>query len=658
MRKNIFIAAAIVFGNMISLAAVTVPAIFSDGAVLAKREKVPVFGYGTPGEKVTVKFDRQICKTAVGADGRWEVAMNLKNSPEGPFELHINDKVIKDVIVGEVFLASGQSNMEFKLLRAEGFKDICKLPPNRRLRYFKIKNNYSGTPISELHGEWVSADSTTLGEYCAVGYFFAKKLHDTLNIPVGIVNASWGGTALECWMSKESIAPFPAAVEIGQKRLDSLNSHPERLQKFLRANAAWAKKYGRDDIPVKFPPENAKWTPHSGDIKGGGIYWLRNRITLTETDVKDRWRIYLGRIYAPIKVYIGGIEVACGDLKKAWSNSQFGVWVPRGTVSAGTHELLIRYWISHDKMHMPQPFKFGSCTIDGKNWEIYREKSFPACTGKMLKSRPKPLGNAPLPERQWYRLYNAMIHPLVPYCFSGVLWYQGEGNASRYAGYGELFSSLITDWRKKFKNENLPFYFCQLPSFMMPSADPGDCGNWTYLRQEQSKTSKLPHTGMAIITDAGECKDIHPLNKKDPGERMAAIALKQIYGKNIPSQSPEAVKAVRRANQVEISFSHTNGGLTAAMIPEKLPLKKSNKTFTELIRRSPETQLEGFALCGADGKWFWADQAQISGETVIVSSAKVADPVKVRYNWSNFPLGNLFDKAGFPAAPFELPCSQ
>ena len=242
MKKNILIAAVICFGSIISQAAVTVPDIFSKGAVLARRENVPVFGKGTPGEKVTVKFDRQIHQTVAGTDGKWEVALNLKNSPAGPFELQINDTVIKDVIVGEVFLASGQSNMEFKLYRAEGFKDICQLPPNSRIRYFKVKNNYSGTPISEVHGEWVFADSTTLGEFCAVGYFFAKKIHDTLNVPVGIVNASWGGTALECWMSKESVAPFPAAVAIGQKRLDALNSHPARLQKFLRANAAWAEK--------------------------------------------------------------------------------------------------------------------------------------------------------------------------------------------------------------------------------------------------------------------------------------------------------------------------------------------------------------------------------------------------------------------------------
>ena len=658
MIKNIFIAAVIFCGSMISLAAVTVPDIFSDGAVLAKREDVPVFGRGTPGEKVTVKFDRKVFKTTVGTDGKWEVVMNLKNSPAGPFELHINDKIIRDVVVGEVFLAAGQSNMEFKLYRAEGFKEIVKLPPNKLLRHFKIKNNYAATPISEVQGQWVSADPSTLVEYCAVGYFFAKKLHDTLNIPVGIVNASWGGTALECWMSKESLAPFPETVAIGDARLKALNTHPERLKKFLKANAAWEKKYGRTDIPVKFPSKDAKWLPHSGDIRGGGICWLRNRITLTEKDVKDDFRIYLGRIYAPVKVFIDGKEVANGDLETAWSYSQFGVYVPAGTFAAGTHEVLIRYWISHDKMHMPQPFRFGSFNIDGKNWEIYREKSFPVCSGAMRKECPAPLGNAPLPERQWSRLYNAMIHPLIPYRFSGMLWYQGEGNASRYANYGKVFSSLITDWRKKFRHEDLPFYFCQLPSYMMPSESPGECGNWSYLRREQTEAAKLPGTGMAVITDAGECRDIHPLNKKIPGERMAALALKHIYGQDIPYQSPAAVKALRRGKNIEITFSHTDGGFVAAAIPETLPLKKSNRTFTKLIRRSPEAQLEGFALCGTDGKWFWADKAQISGDKVVVSSSKVPVPVKVRYNWSNFPLGNLYSKAGFPAAPFELVVSE
>ncbi len=658
MKKSIFIAAAIIFGNIISLAAVTVPDIFSRGAVLAKRKNVPVFGSGTPGEKVTVKFDRQIYTTTVTTDGKWKVSLNLENSPAGPFELHINDKVIEDVIVGEVFLTSGQSNMEFKLSRAEGFGEIRKLPPNRNIRFFEVENTYSAHPVSEVHGKWICADSTTLPKFCAVGYFFAKKLHDTLVVPVGIVDASWSGTALECWMSKESLAPFPDTVKQGEKRLNALHTHPERLKKYLKTNGEWEKKYGRTDIPVQLPPANVRWQPYSGSFVRSGISWLRNNITISEKDAKEPLLIYLGRIYAPMKIFIDGELIAEGDLVKAWSYSQFHLQLPAGKFTAGNHELLIRYWVSHDKMYMPQPFRFGSFAINGKNWEIYREKSFPACTGEMLKSRPAPLGNAPLPERQWSRLYNAMIHPLIQYCFSGVLWYQGEGNASRFANYGKVFSSLITDWRKKFNNDALPFYFCQLPSYMMPSADPGECGTWVSLRKEQTEALKLPHTGMAVLTDAGECRDIHPLNKRPAGERLAALALKQLYGKDIPAYSPTALQTVRRENQIEISFFHTDGGLTAATIPEKIALKKSNDSWIKLVRRSPDAQLEGFALCGSDGKWFWADNAQITGTTVTVSSKKVPHPVKVRYNWSNFPLGNLYNNAGFPAAPFELPVSD
>ena len=193
---------------------------------------------------------------------------------------------------------------------------------------------------------------------------------------------------------------------------------------------------------------------------------------------------------------------------------------------------------------------------------------------------------------------------------------------------------------------------------MMPSADPGECGTWVNLRKEQTEALNLPDTGMAVLTDAGECRDIHPLNKRPAGERMAALALKQLYGKDIPAYSPTALQAVRREKQIEISFFHTDGGLTAATIPEKIALKKSNDSWIKLVRRSPDAQLEGFALCGSDGKWFWADNAQITGTTVTVSSKKVPHPVKVRYNWSNFPLGNLYNNAGFPAAPFELPVSD
>lgn len=655
MKKYLLLALA--FGSMVLQAAVTVPDIFSDRAVLARHENVPVFGGGSPGEKVTVKFNDQIRETIVGTDGKWEVALNLKNSPVGPFKLHINDRVFSDVIVGEVFLLSGQSNAEYLLRNVAGLEEAIRLPENRLIRHFKVKNTTSAVPVAKLQGQWVYANSRNLPSFSALGYFFAKKLHDTLHVPVGIVNSSWGGTYLESWMSQESVAPFPAAVKIGEKRLADMRSYPERFKKFLAQTAAWEQKYGRTDSPVKFPGKDALWQEHSGSISGGGICWLRNKITLSEADVTKGFQIYLGRLYAPAKVYIDGVEVLNGDVNTAWSHKPFGTWVKPGRFTAGEHEVMIRYWISHDNMHLPQPFRFGSCKIDGKNWEIYREKSFPKCTGEMRKTRPVQLGNAPGTAGQWYHIYNAMIHPLFPFRFAGVLWYQGEANATRYQGYGELFSAMITDWRQKFRDEKLPFFFCQLAAFMDPASNP-DSGYWQYLRQEQSEALQLPHTGMVVITDAGEIRDIHPRNKQLPGERLAALALNKIYGRNVPCTSPTAVKSVRHNGIVTVSFSHTDGGLTAAVIPAQLPLKTGNQTFTRLIRRSPAAQLEGFALCGADGKWFWADKAEISGETVVVSSNKVAQPVKIRYNWSNFPIGNLFSRAGFPIAPFETPVTE
>ena len=445
MIKTISAAVVAFFAAIVSFAAVTVPDIFSDGAVLAKREKVPVFGRGTPGEKVTVKFGSQQRTAIVGTDGRWEVTLNLKNAPALPQELHINGMVIKDVIPGEVFLASGQSNMSFRLNRAAGFADELKLPPNRNIRCFQVQNNYASEPVSELRGRWFSASARTLKDFNAVGYFFAKKLHDTLASPVGIVNASWGGTPLESWMSKESIAPFPETVKVGKVRLDLLKSHPARLQKFLRATAAWEQKYQRSDIPVKLPAADANWRAHSGNISGGGVCWLRNRIVISPDDAKNGFNIFFGRIYAPAKLFIDGKEIMSADAENAWSHREFKTAIRPGELSAGEHEILVRYFISHDRMHLPQPFRFGSFSIDGKGWDIHREKSFPVCAGEVLKERPKPLGKAPAPERQWYRLYNAMIHPLIPYCLSGVIWYQGEGNASRYANYGKVFSAMIVD---------------------------------------------------------------------------------------------------------------------------------------------------------------------------------------------------------------------
>jgi sialate O-acetylesterase len=237
---------------------------------------------------------------------------------------------------------------------------------------------------------------------------------------------------------------------------------------------------------------------------------------------------------------------------------------------------------------------------------------------------------------------------------SGVIWYQGEANSKTYEDYDQLFRALITQWRNDFKNPQLPFFWCNLAPYRDKSADPSLVTEWANLRLKQTQVLDLPHTGEAILTDAGEMKDIHPRNKKVPGERLAALALARVYGRNIPCTGPAAVKAVREKNAAVISFKDVYDGLEAKAVPATYVVKSKEGKTAPLKRNSPDTQLEGFALCGKDGKWFWADKAVIRGKQIVLSSAKVQEPVKVRCGLQNNPTCNLYNKAGFPVVPFEI----
>lgn len=634
-------------------AAVELPAIFSDHAVLAKRNGVPVFGYAAPGETVTVKFNGQQHTVKAGADGRFLIRLDLADCPKGPHELQVNDRVIKDVLVGEVFLASGQSNMEFTLNGAIGLQEVLKQPANQEIRHFKVGNRYSLIPTRKMSGQWVIAQASTLPKFSAIGYFFARKLHRELNVPVGIVNSSWGGTPIECWMSEESLQPFPVTVKVGEEALARERNYPQVFRQFLTDIAAWQKKFGREDIPVKLPGSDARWQPHSGSgMPGNGVFWLRNRIKITPQEAEKGFLLRLNRIYSPVQVFIGRVKVAEFPAESAWRNDFLVTPVPGGKISAGEHEVLLRYFSNVDHMYFPQPHRYGTYVINGKNWEIYREKEFGKPTGPALKERPQHPGVAPSPVTKWSRLYNAMIYPLQPYHFSGVIWYQGEANAGRPAEYARIFPAMIRDWREKFEDPQLPFIFCQLAAYRLPVADPGNTGTWPLLREAQHAACKLENTGMVVLTDAGEALDIHPRNKLVPGERMADLALAMIYQRQIPCRGPEAVNARRNGNKVEITFEY--GDLVAAKLPEKVIHKSIIDTSAKLIRRSPGSSLESFALCGPDGKWYWADEAEISGNRVIIRSAEVPDPVKVRFAYTDHPLANLFNTDGWPAVPFEL----
>ena len=542
--------------------------------------------------------------------------------------------------------------MNFRLKSCENSNKLKTAAANPQIRFFYVERNFSLTPQDDLDGKWVIFSPKNMGLFSGVAYFFAAELHQKLNVPVGIIQSTIGGTRIESWMSQQSLNPFPHTSNRGREYLMRHREYPVIYKKFLADNAAWEKKFHRADTPHAAPPADAKWSKKPARIPGSGIIWLKTTFRISPKSAKKGFVLNFEKIFMPTSIWIDGEKVGeCAD--RAWELASYTLNVPGGKFASGDHTLMLRIHASRS----PVPFrnvKINKSQLKS-DWQMYREKAFPALTRAGKKACPPTPGQPVNPIRQlWSSLYNAMIHPLIPYRLSGVIWYQGESNAKEAWEYGKLFPAMITDWRERFEDKELPFFFCLLAPYRPKDSNPAAFG-WGDLRAAQMNALALDKTGMAVLFDAGETSDIHPLDKATPGKRLAAQALAKVYGKKIPCESPMATHAVKSSGSVTIHFAHADGGLIATEVPKIQHMRKTAGQTAPIIRMSPDTQLEGFVLCDRDGKWFWADKAELSGDnTVTVSAAAVPDPVKVRYCWSNNPTCNLFNRAGFPAAPFEL----
>jgi sialate O-acetylesterase len=279
------------------------------------------------------------------------------------------------------------------------------------------------------------------------------------------------------------------------------------------------------------------------------------------------------------------------------------------------------------------------------------EYEFPAIPAEKTAVAPQPPANPPGLHSVASFLFNGMVRPIIPYAIRGVIWYQGEANTGRACQYRTSFPLLISDWRKQWNQGDFPFYFCQLPIYRPKVSMPGESG-WAELREAQSMALKLPNTGQAVTIDVGETGNLHPRNKKDVGERLALIALARDYGKAIPFSGPVYDSIKVESGKAILSFQHTDGGLTAKPLPQTDAVNSLTNETAPLVRNSPNSQLEGFAICGEDRKWVWAD-AKIDGNNVIVWSDKVPSPAAVRYAWADNPTCNLTNGPGLPASPFR-----
>ena len=651
---------------------VKLPAIISDHMVLRRTAKVPVWGNAAPGEDVTVSLNGQTAKAKADAAGKWTTFLNLKDSGPGPFEMTVagtNKLILADVMVGEVWLASGQSNMAMSVGATIDAAQEIAGSANPMLRQFTVPRNATTKLQDDTQGSWVIASPKTTGSFSAAGYFFIKKLHGELKVPVGLMNSSWSGTPIEGWISMEGTDSVPDFKRFREQSYASIDGYPGQKSAFVAALGAWIKENGRQDKPVADAAAFAGmdvstdgWTPvkFPGAVTGTGLpqtgaVWIRKEITIPANRTG-----YPIQLALPIdgydSVYWNGKllnQVTCEEFHAPGSVRSKGPYnIPPGDNKVGKNILAIRFYEPAGPAKITDvPMTAWATPIKGE-WLAKTEFEFPALDASKAVPAPLPPAKSP-PTAEWVSgcLFNGMINPLRPYAISGVIWYQGEANAGNAFKYRSTFPLLIADWRKQWNQGDFPFYFCQLANHMGKRSTPGE-SKWAELREAQSMALKVPNTGQAVLIDIGEAGDIHPRNKKDAGERLARLALANDYGKSIPSSGPVYDSMKIGNSKAILSFKHADAELVAKPLPATYTVKSSAKETAPLLRNSPGSELEGFAICGDDKKWVWAD-ARIDGATVVVWSDKVPAPVAVRYAWADNPTCNLYNRADLPAPPFR-----
>lgn len=659
-------------GSSPAWADVVLPTILSDHMVLQKTAKARIWGKADPGEAVSVTLGKLTGKATAGPDGKWAVVLNLSESKTGPFEMVVQGKnriAIADVVVGEVWVASGQSNMEFALKNVIGADEEIAASANPMLRQFLVQKATSFEPLDQCKGEWTVAGPETSARFTAVGYFFGKRLQKELHVPVGILSSNWGGTPVEAWTSQEAFATVPELKEGGDRQIADFKAYPEKKVAYVTAFGKWLADNAREDKPTPdaalyaaptVAPEGWVKIQLPGLVTGqglpqSGVFWLRKEISIDAKQANTPLNLDLGVMEGFESVYWNGQFIKATTFNDLpGQNALRRCSIPANQVKEGTAVLAIRIYapVSSPKFNSGGILRAGPLPMPiGNEWLAKAESAFPALDAQQVAAAPQaPLAGPSQPNIAG-SLYGGMIAPIVPYAIRGAIWYQGESNAGRAWQYRTSFPLMINDWRAQWKQGKFPFYFCQLANYGAKNPKPEEHG-WAELREAQTETLKVPHTGQAVLIDIGESGDVHPRNKQDVGDRLAVLALAKDYGKQIAFSGPVYQSVKIEKGKARLTFTSLHGGLVARPVPATY-VKCSARNETEpLVRNSPQSELEGFAICGEDKQWVWAD-AKIEGQSVVVWSDKVPAPVAVRYGWAMNPTCNLYNKAGFPASPFR-----
>jgi sialate O-acetylesterase len=607
--------------------------IFGDNMVLQREKKNTIWGWSDPGDKVKVKIGDKSAIGIAGPDRRWQV--KIQPPPAGgPYTVKIAGHQaveLHNVLVGDVWLCGGQSNMQVPLPFARNGEDEVKAANYPEIRFFSVASHPAYHHTDLVEGTWKVVSPETADRLSAVAYYFARKVQQEIHVPIGLLVDALGGTPAEAWTSAAALRPL--------KDFDIPLAELEELA------AAGAPEYGnyvmhwydQYDVGVKgdwAAPDfdDSKWK--SVDVPGGfselgvpdtpALAWFRREIALPDPLPAGRALLFLGSIERMDTAYINGAWVGAS----AWVENPRAYFIPDGVLKPGRNIVAVRVLKTKPQggfLGKPEELRL-----------VLGDKTSIALAGKwkgQLSVDARPPHPLPIGYENWpvmpSVLYEGMLAPIAPLSITGVLWYQGEQNSERGFQYRRILPAMIADWRKLWAQGNFPFYIVSLPAFGHRSVTPSDDA-WAETRESQAvAAASVPDCCLAVTIDTGDPDNIHPQDKRPVGERLALCALAKRYGKRVVYSGPTLASIERLPGSIRLRFAHTDGGL---------------------VVKGPK--LEEFAIAGEDRKWYWAD-AHLEENTVVVSSPSVPNPKEVRYAWQSNPAATLFNGAGLPAAPFR-----
>jgi len=634
------LAGALTASQSLILGNVNLPRIMGNNMVLQRDTPLTFWGWADPREKVTIVFTENTLSAKADKEGNWKIVFPSMKAG-GPYSLVIKGKntiKLENVMIGEVWICSGQSNMEMIVANSNDSREEISKADYPEIRLFDVPNRIAFKPEKDVSGgKWVICSPETVADFSAVGYFFGRNLHQDLDVAIGLISTEWGGTLIESWTSDDALSTVPemkAGIE-ALRNIDLKKMEAEQKQKsdkirsmitgtsdgYVDGRAIWAERdYDDSDwLAMKVPGLWENSLLPSLD----GVVWFRREVEIPESLANTESTLALGKIDDSDMTWVNGILV--GQIHNKYSQERIYV-VPAGTLKPGRNIITVRVEDTG-----------GGGGLWSEDHEVFLkglQKTIPLAGDWKFKISPVQysfLDAVAGPNDYPSILYNSMIHPFLPYSVKGAIWYQGESNAGAAYLYRRLMPLMISNWREKWNNPNLVFLIVQLANFMQPMPQPGN-SEWAELREAQHLALVTPLTGMAVTIDIGDADDIHPKNKQDVGYRLSLAARKIAYNETLVYSGPVYKSFNIKGDRIELEFDHTGSGLVA---------------------KDPYGYLKGFTIAGADQQFHWA-KAFIEGNQVIVYADAVTKPVAVRYAWADNPDdANLYNKEGLPALPFR-----